>query len=390
VRLPGDRADLYRGRFAGPAGEIVIARPLRLLLRLLTRGDIGFAESYMEGDWETPDLPGLLDVLQLNEEHLGAGPKGLRWSRRLDRLTHRLRDNRPGMSRRNIARHYDLGNDFYRLWLDEGMVYSCAYFENGDEDLATAQRKKLDHILTKIRLQPGQRLLDIGCGWGALVLRAAQHFGAHCVGVTLSRNQFEAATERVRAAGLADRIEIRLQDYRDVQGRFDRITSVGMFEHVGRRNLPMYFAHMRELLADDGLALNHGITSTDADVGATALGGGAFIDRYVFPDGELPHLSLALEAMQRGGLEVLDVEGLRRHYVRTLQLWLERFEGCVPEIRALVGEERFRIWRVYLAGCAYAFEHDDVSIFQVVCRRAGQGAASLAWSRRYMYERELS
>ncbi len=282
-----------------------------------------------------------------------------------------------------------MSDDFYRLWLDEGMVYSCAYFENGDEDLATAQRKKLDHILTKIRLQPGQRLLDIGCGWGALVLRAAQHFGAHCVGVTLSRNQFEAATERVRAAGLADRIEIRLQDYRDVQGRFDRITSVGMFEHVGRRNLPMYFAHMRELLADDGLALNHGITSTDADVGATALGGGAFIDRYVFPDGELPHLSLALEAMQRGGLEVLDVEGLRRHYVRTLQLWLERFEACVPEIRALVEEERFRIWRVYLAGCAYAFEHDDVSIFQVVCRRAGQGAASLAWSRRYMYERVL-
>ncbi|CAB5714658.1 Cyclopropane mycolic acid synthase 1 [Delftia tsuruhatensis] len=305
------------------------------------------------------------------------------------RAARRFRHSR-ATDRESVQYHYDVSDDFYRLWLDADMVYSCAYFEQGDEDLATAQRKKLDHILTKIRLQPGQRLLDIGCGWGALVLRAAERFGAQCVGVTLSRNQFEWATERVRAAGLADRIEIRLQDYRDVQGRFDRITSVGMFEHVGRRNLPMYFAHMRELLADDGLALNHGITSTDADVGATALGGGAFIDRYVFPDGELPHLSLALECMQRGGLEVLDVEGLRRHYVRTLQLWLERFEANAVQIRGLVEEEKFRIWRVYLAGCAYAFEHDDVSIFQVVCRRAGQGAASLPWSRRYMYERELS
>jgi cyclopropane-fatty-acyl-phospholipid synthase len=209
------------------------------------------------------------------------------------------------------------------------------------------------------------------------------------VGVTQSPNQFESATERVRAPGQADPIEIPQQDNPDVHGRFDRITSVGMFEHVGRRNLPMYFARMRELLADDGLAMNHGITSTDADVGATALGGGAFIDRYVFPDGELPHLSLALEAMQRSGLEVLDVEGLRRHYARTLACWLERFEACAPQIRALVEEERFRIWRVYLAGCAYAFEHDDVSIFQVVCRRAGLSAASLPWSRRYMYEKAL-
>ena len=232
-----------------------------------------------------------------------------------------------------IQYHYDVSNEFYKLWLDENMVYSCAYFENGDEDLATAQIKKIDHILTKIQLQPGQRLLDIGCGWGALVLRAAQKFGAKCVGVTLSQNQFDLATARVKAAGLEDQIEIRLQDYRDVQGQFDRITSVGMFEHVGRKNLPGYFEKIHDLLVDDGMAMNHGITSSDSDSGETALGGGEFIDRYVFPDGELPHIGLALEAMQRGGLEAVDVESLRRHYAHTLDLWAENFEAHADEAR---------------------------------------------------------
>ena len=211
------------------------------------------------------------------------------------------------------------------------MVYSCAYFENGDEDLATAQLKKIDHILTKIQLQPGQRLLDIGCGWGALVIRAAQKFGAKCVGVTLSQNQFDLATQRVKDAGLEGQVEIRLQDYRDIDGQFDRITSVGMFEHVGRKNLPGYFQQIHDLLADDGVAMNHGITSTDAESGETALGGGEFIDRYVFPDGELPHIGLALESLQRGGLEAVDVESLRRHYARTLDIWAERFETHAAE-----------------------------------------------------------
>ncbi|WP_321913094.1 MULTISPECIES: cyclopropane-fatty-acyl-phospholipid synthase family protein [unclassified Paraburkholderia] len=288
-----------------------------------------------------------------------------------------------------IQYHYDVSNEFYKLWLDENMVYSCAYFENGDEDLATAQLKKIDHILTKIQVQEGQTLLDIGCGWGALVLRAAQKFGARCVGVTLSQNQFDLATARVKAAGLEKRIEIRLQDYRDVQGQFDRITSVGMFEHVGRKNLPGYFRKVHDLLADDGVAMNHGITSSDADSGETALGGGEFIDRYVFPDGELPHIGLALEAAQRGGLEAVDVESLRRHYAHTLDLWAENFEARAEEAKQLVDDEKFRIWRVYLAGCAYAFEHDDVSIFQIVCRKAGRSATTLPWSRRYMYEKPL-
>jgi len=289
----------------------------------------------------------------------------------------------------SIEYHYDVSNDFYQLWLDPNMVYSCAYFEHGTEDLATAQRKKIDHILTKIRLQPGQTLLDIGCGWGGLVLRAAQKFGARCVGITLSKNQFDLATERVKAAGLADRIEIRLQDYRDVSGTFDRITSVGMFEHVGKDNLPGYFGRMRNLLADDGFAMNHGITSPDPDSGAVPMDGSVFMDRYVFPKGELPHIGLVLKTLQMGGLEAFDVELLRRHYALTLRHWADNFETQGETIRAIVGEKKYRIWRVYLAGCAHAFDTQKMSIYQVVCHRSGLPSSSLPWSRRYLYDKPL-
>lgn len=284
-----------------------------------------------------------------------------------------------------VQYHYDVSNDFYRLWLDENMVYSCAYFENGEEDLATAQMKKIDHILAKIRLRPGDTLLDIGCGWGALVMRAAEKFGAKCVGITLSENQAELARERVKQAGLAKLVEIRLQDYRDVTGSFQRITSVGMFEHVGLRNLPAYFSKINSLLTDDGVAMNHGITSTDADSGETPYGNGEFIEKYVFPKGELPHLSLALRCMQEGGLEVLDVENLRRHYARTCGIWVDNYEARSGEIKRLVDDKRYRIWRVYLAGCQYAFQQDWISLYQVVCTKAGREPSALPWSRRYIY-----
>jgi len=265
------------------------------------------------------------------------------------------------------------------------MVYSCAYFENGDETLEEAQLKKIDHILTKVQLQPGQRLLDIGCGWGALVIRAAEKFGARCTGITLSQRQFKLASERVRQAGLQDRVEIRLQDYRDVQGTFDRITSVGMFEHVGLKHLEGYFACIHGLLADEGWVLNHGITSTDFNDGETALGGGRFIDRYVFPQGELPHIATVLRTLQAGGLEALDVESLRRHYARTTGLWSQAFEAGGERLRDMVGERRWRIWRVYLAGCQWAFENDEISLYQVLCRKSGRPARGLPWSRRWMY-----
>ena len=284
-----------------------------------------------------------------------------------------------------VRYHYDVSNEFYGAWLDPSMVYSCAYFENGDETLAEAQLKKIDHILKKIRLRPGHTLLDIGCGWGALAIRAAQRYGARCVGITLSENQVRLAREQVERAGMQHLVQIRLQDYRDVAGKFDRITSVGMFEHVGLRHLAEYFSRINALLAADGVAMNHGLTTTDIDSKAAPYGGGEFIQRYVFPHGELAHLGTVLRAMQEGGLEALDVENLRRHYARTCAIWTDNFEAKAEQIKLLTDPKKFRIWHVYLAGCTYAFANDWISLYQVVCGKAGRDPGQIPWSRRYMY-----
>jgi cyclopropane-fatty-acyl-phospholipid synthase len=286
---------------------------------------------------------------------------------------------------RAVRYHYDVSNDFYGLWLDPAMVYSCAYFENGDEDLSDAQRKKIDHILVKIGLRRGHTLLDIGCGWGALAIRAALRHGVRCVGITLSENQARLARERVAEAGVEHLVDIRVQDYRDVTGQFDRITSVGMFEHVGVANLAAYFARIESLLADDGVAMNHGLTSTNTGSAGAPYGGAAFIERYVFPRGELAHLGTVLRAMQEGGLEARDVENLRRHYARTCAIWSDNFETRAEQIKRTTDARRFRIWHVYLAGCSHAFRHDWISLYQVVCGKAGRDPSALPWSRRYMY-----
>lgn len=336
-------------------------------------------KAYVEGEIDIEGRPTEIISIGSALAHYTLKPQG-----KLGRMVRSFHHSRK-LDQEAIHYHYDVSNAFYQTWLDENMVYSCAYFETGDEDLATAQLKKIDHILNKIQLRPGQTLLDIGCGWGALVIRAAQIYGAHCVGVTLSERQFELATERVRQAGLTDRVEIRLQDYRDVNGCFDRITSVGMFEHVGAKNMVEYFSKMNALLADDGMAMNHGITSTDAEDGESPFGGGEFIHRYVFPHGELLHLGSVLRAMQEGGLEAYDIENLRRHYAKTCAIWADKFEANAPRIRTMVDDKRFRIWRMYLAGCAYAFSQDWVSLYQIVCTKAKSDASNLPWSRRYIY-----
>ncbi|QOT75544.1 SAM-dependent methyltransferase [Cupriavidus basilensis] len=371
------------GRFEHPAVTLTI-REAGALPLLLTPSLDNLGEAYVQ---EKIDLDGTLsDIIAVAYRFSAAASAQAGGA--LARVAQHFAHTKAA-DKASIQYHYDVSNAFYRLWLDPGMVYSCAYFEHGNEDLATAQRKKIDHILTKIQLQPGQTLLDIGCGWGALVIRAAEKFGARCVGITLSQNQFDLATERVRQAGLSDRVEIRLQDYRDTAGTFDRITSVGMFEHVGKDNLPAYFGHMRELLADDGFAMNHGITSPDPDSGATPMDGSEFMDRYVFPQGELPHIGMVLNTLQRGGLEATDVELMRGHYRRTLQHWADNFEAQGDTIRAMVGEKKYRIWRVYLAGCSHAFDTDQMSIYQVVCHKAGLSSQSLPWSRRYIYDKSL-
>jgi cyclopropane-fatty-acyl-phospholipid synthase len=377
------RVELWNGEhldFSSDPPRVTIRVPKPASLRYLLSPTLyNLGRAYVEGALEIRGRAA--DMIRIGSELAAAKGDA---NRRANPLWQWARHTR-AKDAEAIRYHYDVSNDFYAAWLDPNMVYSCAYFEDGSEDLASAQMKKIDHILRKIDLRPGQRLLDIGCGWGALAIRAAEHFGAHCVGITLSDNQARLARERVAQAGLQGQVEIRLQDYRDLDGEFDRITSVGMFEHVGIQHLPAYFEKIGTLLAPGGVVMNHGITTTDVDARATPFGGGEFIDQYVFPQGELAHLSTVIKAMQQGGLEVRDVENLRRHYARTCALWTENFESRFEAIGRLTDARRLRIWHVYLAGCAYAFAHDWISLYQIVGARAGQDPAQIPWSRKYMY-----
>lgn len=290
--------------------------------------------------------------------------------------------------REAIQYHYDVSNDFYALFLDRNMVYSCAYYRNESDALETAQEQKLDHILNKLRIKPGEKFLDIGCGWGALITRAAQKYGAIATGITLSQNQFDGAREQIRRAGLEGQCRVLLCDYRDLNepDTYDKIASVGMFEHVGLKNLPVYFEAVHRLLKDDGLVLNHGITSSDIESRWIGMGAGEFIDRYVFPDGELPHVSLALKEMASAGLEVLDVESLRRHYARTCEAWSNNLESHRDEAMRIAGERRYRIWQIYLAGCAYGFSNGWMNLYQVLCCKTENNALrQQPLTRDYMY-----
>jgi cyclopropane-fatty-acyl-phospholipid synthase len=292
-------------------------------------------------------------------------------------------------SRRNIAHHYDVSNAFYRLWLDARMVYSCAYFRQSDDTLDMAQAQKLDHICRKLRLAPGERLLDIGCGWGALLFHAAQHYGVDATGITLSQNQFEHVRREIAVRGLQDRVRVELRDYRDLpdDARYDKIASVGMFEHVGVKRFPAYFGKIFRVLAPGGLVLNHGITHNALDADSLGSGIGEFVDDFVFPGGELTHVAEVIEGMARQGLEPIDAEALREHYARTLWCWVERLEAHADVARQEIGDERFRIWRIYMAGSAHAFDRGWLSLWQILAGKPhGNGRLPHPLTRDYMYD----
>lgn len=288
-------------------------------------------------------------------------------------------------NREAIAFHYDVSNDFYRLWLDKEMVYSCAYFEHPGEDLDQAQRNKLDYICRKLRLQPGERLLDIGCGWGALVCWAAKHHGVHALGVTLSRNQFEYAQQVIQEQGLQDRVTVELRDYRDIGSDkvFEKIVSVGMFEHVGLKNLPLYFKTAHQLLAPGGLFLNHGITHDEEGWNKTLST--QFINRYVFPGGELDTVSNVQRVAENSGFEIWDVEALRPHYALTLRHWVQRLERHKNDALKHVTESVYRTWRLYMAACALHFEKGDIGIYQILASKKNDRPAAAPMTRRDLY-----
>ncbi|MBX3304339.1 MAG: class I SAM-dependent methyltransferase, partial [Nitrospira sp.] len=304
----------------GQESRVVIAIRDPSLLPALTHPTLGtLGEAFVDGRL---DINGDIMSVITSAERLVAAD-GSPATNRIAALTAR---HTPKQDQQDIAYHYNVGNEFYRLWLDERMVYSCAYFQTGQETIDIAQEAKLRHICRKLRLQPGERLLDIGCGWGGLIMYAAQHYGVHAVGITLSDNQFTLARERVRATGLQQRVEVLQLDYRDAperfgEGRFDKIASVGMFEHVGQKNFPLYVGVVRRLLRDRGLFLNHGITSSDADGRTVGSGVSEFMEKFVFPHTELPHLQTVIREMATQNFEVYDVESLRPHYARTLAHW---------------------------------------------------------------------
>lgn len=282
-----------------------------------------------------------------------------------------------------VTYHYNQSNDFYSLWLDRRMLYSCAYFQTGDEDIDTAQEQKLDYSCRKLRLQPGERLLDVGCGWGGLILYTAQKFGVQARGITLSEPQAELARARIREAGLENRCEVEVRDYRDLPAiaAYDKIVSVGMFEHVGEQHLPTYFRQAWSLLRAGGVFLNHGIAAS----ATFKRKGPSFLDKYVFPDAGLVPLGTTVSIAEACGFEVRDVESLREHYARTLRLWARRLESHYEQARRLTNDTICRIWRLYLAGCARGFARDRVNIYQVLCSKPEHGDAHLPLTRADWY-----
>lgn len=385
---------LWDGSTLGPEQapfRIVLEYPWSLRSMLLPPTDLAAGEAYIYGDVDVEgDMVAGMRAVQGLSEHALAPADRLRIAGALlalprpprrehsRRVTLRGRVHDQRRDRAAIAWHYDLPQEFYNTFLDPELVYSCAYFADGDDDLAAAQRRKLDLVCRKLRLRPGMRLLDIGCGWGSLLAHAAAHYGVTGVGVTLSETQLRAGRARLAARGLSDRVELRQQDYRDVDERFDAVASIGMVEHVGANNLRAYMATAKSLLVDGGLFLCHGIVTNDL-----ARNRGrrkpTFINTYVFPDGELTPVWRSVYEAERAGLELLDVEQLRPHYARTLRAWVANLEDRHEHAVAACDDTVYRIWRAYMAGSAIAFESRRIGVVQLLCGRHADVPLGRQW-----------
>lgn len=382
---------------------LVFRNPEAVCATVLGRDPLRFAEAYFCGELDIDgdffaalELKKYLQAMQLTvAEQIAAAAIALRL-RALNSgrgaAAQQIRAYGTGVkahsrkeNREAIHFHYDVSNEFYALWLDRAMVYSCAYFENAATDLDSAQEAKLEHICRKLSLQPGDNFLDIGCGWGALVIHAARHHGVRAHGITLSSQQLQVARKRIAQAGLADRVRVELLDYRDLTGEsiYDKVASVGMFEHVGLKNLAVYFSTVNRVLRPHGLFLNHGITH-DSEGWQKSMAT-EFINRYVFPDGQLDNISNIQHGMERARFEIVDVEALRPHYALTLRHWVAALERNHARALQFVNEATYRVWRLYMAACALEFESGRVGIYQVLAGKRADGGLPLPLTRRYLY-----
>ena len=378
---------------------LVLKHPGALRTMFWPPTELSLAEAYIYDDFDIEG--GIENVFRLADHLLTrrrSPVEGLRQARRFLSLPGdrgRPRTGRKAASlrgarhskardRRAVTYHYDIPGEFYALWLDERMVYSCAYFARPDEDLDCAQERKLDYICSKLRLRPGERLLDIGCGWGGLIIHAARRYGVSALGITLSEPQAELANERIGRAGLGDSCRVEVRDYREVEGRdvYDKLASVGMFEHVGEARLPEYFLRAHRLLRPGGVFLNHGISSNP---NTPVRRGPTFISRYVFPDGELVPIGTTLGAAEGRGFEVRDVESLREHYALTLGHWVRRLEARADEARRITDETTYRVWRLYMSGSAHGFRTGRLNVYQTLLLKPDRGESGLPLTRADWY-----
>jgi cyclopropane-fatty-acyl-phospholipid synthase len=367
----------------------------------IATGQVGrVAQDYVEGrldfDGSVRNLMHMAAQLVGDKPVAGDAVPPIAWWRHILRAARSRVRHHAEADARQVQFHYDVSDAFYDLWLDARKVYSCAYWRNGSMTLEAAQAAKLDHICRKLMLREGERFLDVGAGWGGLLLWAAEHYGVRADGITLSKNQHAHVNRLIDERGLRGRVTMELRDYRELpEGEpYDSIASVGMFEHVGRAHLPVYFNQIRRLLKPGGLLMNHGITAGNTRNAPLGAGIGNFIDRYIFPGGELLHVSHVLKVMSEANLEALDAENLRPHYARTLWAWSDRLEAQLAQARELTRESVVRAYRLYLAGSAMSFEQGWISLFQMLCSRPSgdvgigpmRGAQSrFPFNREYIY-----
>uniref|UniRef100_UPI0033411299 class I SAM-dependent methyltransferase n=1 Tax=Castellaniella defragrans TaxID=75697 RepID=UPI0033411299 len=395
--------ELPDGQLAGAADAAVRLRVQdHTVLPHFATGEIGvLGEDYVEGKFSFEGS--MRDLMRLAAGILSEDPVDAARSGWLTGIVRRLMSVwRHSIERdaRQIEFHYDLSDDFYALWLDPRRVYSCAYFREPDMTLAQAQEAKLDHICRKLALKSGERFLDVGAGWGGLLLWAAENYGVQATGITLSRNQHAYVNRLIEEKGLGGRVRMELLDYRklDESVQYDKIASVGMFEHVGRAQLTAYFAKLRRLVRPGGLILNHGITAGGLDNADLGAGMGDFIEKFIFPGGELSHINYVMRTLAEAGLEDVDVENLRPHYARTLWAWSDALEDKLEQARAILDSEQgarsLRAYRMYLAGCAMGFEHGWIALHQILVQPRPPGREdeldypadlSYPWRRDYMY-----
>ena len=386
----GSRWDPEPGQFCRFTWHIHNPNVFRALLR--ADRQVALGEAFIHGDFDiSGDILAIFPVAEyVEQKHFGAGKKLLLASLLLGlpsqlhdedlRVELRGRAHSKSRDQKAVSFHYDVSNDFYKLWLDPEMIYSCAYFKLPDDSLGTAQAQKLNYICRKLRLRPGERLLDIGCGWGGLIMYAARHYGVQAIGITLSERQLTFVQKRIKDTGLSSRCEVRLVDYRDAAqlGEFDKLVSVGMVEHVGESALPEYFRCAFQLLKPGGVFLNHGIGRAGNRPKSAER---TFTDVYVFPDGELIPIPTTLRCAEEAGFEVRDVENLREHYYLTLRHWLRRVEASMEQATTLVGELKSRIWRLYLAGSAYYFQSGKLDLYQSLLVKCADGRSGMLLTR---------